>query len=151
MGKKKKKGPFQYFEEDVQNEMQEAIKEKFGEKRVNEYNRNFSSMNKEEQQRVLDECNEIFTELAKYISEDVYSDEVRELLIRWHDWVRHFYEPSMEVLRGLGAMYAKAPDFRKNFEEIDPDLPDFLPKAIGAYVDELEDKWLEEQCNILEQ
>lgn len=150
MGKKKKKGPFKFFEEDVQNEMQEAIKEKFGEKKVNEYNRNFSSMNKDEQQRVLDECNEIFTELAKYIHDDNYSDEVRELLVRWHEWIRNFYEPSMETLRGLGAMYAKAPDFRKNFEEIDPDLPDYLPRAIGAYVDELEDKWLEEQCNVME-
>ncbi len=150
MGKKKKKGPFKFFEEDVQNEMQEAIKEKFGEKKVNEYNRNFSSMNKDEQQRVLDECNEIFTELAKYIHDDNYSDEVRELLVRWHEWIRNFYEPSMETLRGLGAMYAKAPDFRKNFEEIDPDLPDYLPRAIGAYVDELEEKWLEEQCNVME-
>ncbi len=147
---KKKKGPFKFFEEDVQNEMQEAIKEKFGEKKVNEYNRKFSSMNKDEKERVLDECNDIFTELAKYIHDDNYSDEVRELLIRWHEWIRNFYEPSMEMLRGLGNMYAKAPDFRENFEKIDPDLPDYLPRAIGAYVDELEDKWLEEQCNIME-
>lgn len=147
---KKKIGPIQFYEGKEQEEMQEAIKQKFGEERVNEYNRNFYSMDKAQQQKILDECNEIFAELAKHIHKDPYSDEVRALLIRWHEWIRNFYEPSMEVLRGLGAMYAKAPDFRKNFEKIDPELPDFLPKTINCYVDELEDKWLEEQYNTLE-
>lgn len=151
MGKKNKKGFNRFYEGKKQEEMQEAISKKFGKDKVNEYNRNFNTLTKEEQQRVLDECNEIFTELSKHISEEViYNDEIKDLLIRWHEWIRYFYEPSMEVLRGLGTMYAKAPDFRKNFERIDPKLPDFLPKAIGCYVDELEDKWLEEQYNVLE-
>lgn len=149
MGKKNKK-TIKMLDYEQQQKMQYEIRQKYGDKRVNESNRNFNSMDKEMQQRMMEECNEIFGNLAEHIHKDPYSDEVREILIRWHEWIRNFYNPSMEVLRGLGEMYFYSPDFRKTFEEIDPGLPDFLPKAINSYVEELEDKWLEAQYETLE-
>jgi hypothetical protein len=152
MSKKKEKNnaPIKFIDDKKQKEMQEAVKQKFGDKRVNEYNRNINSLTKEQQQQTLNECNEIFAKFAEHIHTDPYSEEVRDLLIQWHHWIKKFYEPSMELLRDLGTMYAMVPDFRKTFEAIDNELPDFLPKAINYYVDELEEKWLQEQYNTLE-
>ena len=149
MGKKSKR-LINYLDDKKQDKMQEEIRQKYGDKKLNECNQNFNSMNKEQQQQMMEECNKIFNKLAVHIHKDPYSEEVRKVLIQWHYWIRNFYEPSMELLRGLGEMYLYAPDFRKVFEAIDPELPDFLPKAINCYVDELEEKWLQEQYNTLE-
>ena len=52
--------------------------------------------------------------------------------------VRHFYEPSLDRLRGLGQLYNSSPDFIANFQRIHPDLPAYLERVIAEYVDELE-------------
>jgi hypothetical protein len=57
----------------------------------------------------------------------------------------HFYEPSLEVLRGLGHAYNEDPRFNAFFSAIHPDLPPFLQEAIAHYVDVLETEWLERE------
>jgi hypothetical protein len=71
------------------------------------------------------------------------------MLARWHQHLRYFYEPSLEVLGGLGNVYYDHPDFNATFTAIDPALPAFLKKAIAIYVDELETQWLEKELGIL--
>ncbi|MCF0125072.1 MAG: TipAS antibiotic-recognition domain-containing protein [Clostridia bacterium] len=127
------------------------IANKWGDNRISESNRNWENMTKEEQKAVLQECSDIFVGLSDYIGTDPKQNGVTELMIRWHNFIRNFYDPSLEVLRCLGLMYVYDPDFSTKFEEINPDLPDFLGKAINSYVEVLEDKWLEQQCNVLEE
>jgi hypothetical protein len=64
--------------------------------------------------------------------------------------MHYFYEPSIEVLGGLGDMYHDHPDFNATFTAIHPDLPAFLKEAIAHYVDVLETRWLEKELGILE-
>lgn len=66
------------------------------------------------------------------------SPDAQQILVRWHQHLRYFYEPSLEVLRGLGNNYNENPDFNATFTAIHPDLPAFLQKAIHHYVDVLE-------------
>jgi hypothetical protein len=61
------------------------------------------------------------------------SPDVQACLARWHQHLRYFYEPTWEILRGLGGMYAASPDFRATLEKMDPDLPDYLNEAIQVY------------------
>ncbi len=129
---------------------QEKIAGKWGNERVDESNKRWNSMTKEEQKAILQECSDIFEGLAKYTDKGADCEEVTELMIRWHHFIKNFYEPSLEVLRGLGLMYVYDPGFSEKFSEIDPALPNFLEKAINNYVDILEEKWLESQYNILE-
>ncbi len=129
---------------------QEKIVAKWGNERVDESNKKWNSMTKEEQKAILQECSDIFEGLAKYIDKGADCEEVTELMIRWHHFIKNFYEPSLEVLRGLGLMYVYDPEFSEKFSEIDPALPNFLEKSINNYVDILEEKWLESQYNILE-
>lgn len=79
------------------------------------------------------------------------SQIIHELLGKWHQFLHYFYEPSLEVLRGLGDTYNIDPEFIKKFEKIDPELPDFLQSAINCYVDELELQWLESQYEVLQE
>ena len=127
------------------------IEKKWGGDRINESNQKWENMTKEQQRSILQECSDIFVGLSEYIGSDPGREEVTELMVRWHKFIKNFYDPSLEVLRCLGLMYVYDPEFSNKFQQIDPDLPDFLGKAINSYVDVLEDKWLEQQCNVLEQ
>lgn len=79
----------------------------------------------------------IYQALAAAMSLGYDSPEVQALIARWHQHLRHFYEPTPEILRGLGQGYAEHPDFRATFQKIHPDLPEFLQQAITYYCDRL--------------
>ena len=60
---------------------------------------------------------------------------VQEQVERHWQWLRHFYEPSLELYRGLGSMYADDPRFAANYEKHAPGLAAFFRDAIHAYCD----------------
>ena len=129
--------------------MLKEISKKYGNSEINDAKKNWESYSDDKKKSILQESENIFMELAKLKDKDVDSIEVQEIMVRWHNFIKNFYNPSIEVLRGLGNMYYNDPRFNKKFREIDPDLPDFLNDSIKKYVDTLEDRWLEEQRDIL--
>ena len=149
VSKKAKKNVF--LSDDVDSYDTSKIQKKWGDSRINESNEKWGNMTKEEQRLVLKECSDIFVGLSDYIGSDPKREEVTELMVRWHKFIKNFYNPSLEVLRCLGLMYVYDPEFSCKFQQIDPNLPDFLGKAINSYVDVLEEKWLQEQRDVLKQ
>lgn len=139
-----------FVNEDVSSYDTSKIQQKWGNERINQSNKRWEDMTREEQYAILQECSDIFVALSDYIGLDPKREEVTDLMIRWHKFIKNFYDPSLEVLRCLGLMYVYDPDFSNKFQEIDLELPDFLGKAINCYVDMLEEKWLESQCDVLE-
>jgi hypothetical protein len=69
--------------------------------------------------------------------------EVTDILDRWQNHIRYFYEPSLDTLRGLGQLYNSHEGFIKNFQNFHADLPAYLEQVIDYYVDELETAELE--------
>jgi len=100
---------------------------------------------------IMQEGSQIYQEIVANMDKGPGSPEIRALLVRWHEHLRYFYEPTIEVLGGLGDMYHDHPDFNATFTKIHPDLPAFLKAAIAIYVDELKTKWLERELSILEE
>ncbi len=109
------------------------------------------SYSDERKQAILQEGNQIYLEITANMDKGADHPDIRALLVRWHEHLYHFYEPTIEVLEGLGAMYHDHPDFNATFTAIDPDLPAFLKAAIAIYVDELETQWLARELGILEE
>lgn len=60
---------------------------------------------------------------------------VQEQIERHWRWLRHFYEPTLEMYRGLGSMYVDDPRFAANYEKYAPGLAAFLRDAMHAYCD----------------
>jgi MerR family transcriptional regulator, thiopeptide resistance regulator len=58
---------------------------------------------------------------------------VQALIGAFHQHLRHFYEPTPEVLAGLGRLYVDHPDFRERYEAIRPGLAEFLREAMAVY------------------
>jgi len=116
---------------------QEA-REQYGAEEVDASYRLWNSYSQQKKDAILAEGGAIYTDLAAAIDQDAASPAVQQIIARWHQHMRHFYEPSIERLRGLGQLYVEHPDFAKNFRALHPDLPEFMRAAITHYCDRLE-------------
>ena len=96
---------------------------------------------------VLRAMDENYEEIARLMREGAAkeSPEVQECIRTWHEQLYYFYEPSIEMVESLGDMYKSDPEFRKYYEKIDPDLPDFFGDSIAYHANELATRWLETQ------
>jgi DNA-binding transcriptional MerR regulator len=80
----------------------------------------------------------IYDELVTVMGHGAASPEVQQVIGRWHQHLRYFYEPSVERLRGLGQLYVESPDFSGKFRQLHPNLPEFMREAITVYCAGLE-------------
>ncbi len=132
-----KKQIFAGFSEEKQEQYQQEAIERYGEETVMQSVRRWNSYTPQQQEDIKAEGGAIYTDLAAAVGKGPESDEVQRILVRWHEHLRHFYEPDPQYLRGLGHLYNQHPDFIANFQALHPDLPEFLEKAIGHYCDNL--------------
>lgn len=124
--------------------------QRYGEDLVRQSMARWNSATAEQQEAIKAEGMAMYRDLAAAMPTGPASEQTQALLVRWHHHLRIFYEPSLEVLAGLGQTYVDDPDFHAFFAAIDPDLPAFLAQAIAVYVDTLETRWLEQELDILE-
>ena len=89
---------------------------------------------KARQAEILAEGGAIYEGIAANMAAGPDAEIVQALLGRWHEHLRYFYEPTTEILAGLGNTYHDHPDFNATFTRIDPALPAFLKEAIAIYV-----------------
>jgi DNA-binding transcriptional MerR regulator len=141
---------FEGFSEEKQKEYEKQAIENWGDG-VKQSIKLWNSYGKDEQQRILEEGGKIFKEIAEQMPHGPESDEAQAGIAKWHQHLRYFYEPTFDILRGLGDTYNDHAEFRATFTAIDPDLPAFLQKAMNFYVDKLETEWLERELGILKE
>jgi MerR family transcriptional regulator, thiopeptide resistance regulator len=136
---------FQGFGEEQERDNTRAARLQYGPTNVNESVRRWSSYSAAQQQAIMDEGNQIYSDIADALEagKPAVGAEVQELLVRWHNHIYYFYEPSLDVIRGLGQLYEESAEFAANFQKLHADLPGFLREAITQYVDDLETAELE--------
>jgi DNA-binding transcriptional MerR regulator len=146
MGKKDKnkkddkKKLFKGFSEKKQKEYEREARLQYGPDLVNESAARWEGYGKAKQADIMAEAGDIYADLVAAMQDDLPagSETVNAILRRWHDNIRHFYEPTLDILRGLGTLYNTDPAFQKTFRKFHDDLPAYLEQVVGAYVDELE-------------
>jgi len=145
-------GQKQYFEgfnEEKQKHYEQEIRERYGENAFDGVT-DWNSYSAEQKARIQAESKAIYHDLAVILEglsevelentprfEDAALQAAQPILARWRQHMRYFYEPTPEVLRGLGQLYCENPDFRATFTRFHPALPDFLMAAIQVYCDRL--------------
>ena len=136
---KKKRGLKRHSAEQ-QQQYEREVRLQYGPERVNETIARWNSYSQEKQDAIIEEGSRIYAAFADAMQAGKGSAdrEVRELLDGWQEHLRRFYEPSLDVLRGLGQMYNSHPDFIANFQNIHAGLPAYLEQVIDDYVDDLE-------------
>lgn len=141
---KKKRGLKQHGDGEQKHYEREA-RLQYGPAEVNETIGRWNSYSKAQQEAIKAEGDQVYLDLADAMEArlEASDEKVRAILERWQTHLRHFYEPSLDRLRGLGQLYNSSPDFIANFQRIHPDLPAYLERVIEDYVDELETAELE--------
>jgi MerR family transcriptional regulator, thiopeptide resistance regulator len=131
---------FDGFDAETQKQYEREARLQYGPTIVNESVRRWNSYTQEEQQAIMEEGGRVYQALAEAMEKGLTGRdaEVIALLDRWQDHTRIFYEPTLEIMRGLGEMYNTSPDFMATFQKIHPDLPAYLQTVITVYVDDLE-------------
>ncbi|MCC7206639.1 MAG: MerR family transcriptional regulator [Anaerolineae bacterium] len=135
-----KKNLFAGFSEEKQKEYEREIAEKhpdWDQDKVRESQRRWKSYTAQDKQKIGEEGMAVYNDLIAAMPHGPASAEAQAVMARWHQHLRYFYEPTPEILRGLGQMYNEHPDFIANFKAMHPDLPEFLSRAVSVYVERL--------------
>jgi len=128
---------FEGFTEEKQKQYEQEMAEKYDQDLVRESVRRWGSYTPAQKEAIKAEGGAIYQDLVALMPKGPNHPEVQRVLARWHQHLRYFYEPPLEVLRGLGQLYNTHPDFIANFQRFHPDLPAFLEQAITVYCDAL--------------
>ena len=131
---------FAGFTEEQQAAYAKEAEELYDPELVRESNRRWKSYSKEEQQALMKETGQVYTDLAALAGRDPADPAVQAVMARWHQSIRRFYEPTPEILRGLGELYNQDARFTATFDRVQPGLAVIMQRAINVYVDGLETK-----------
>jgi DNA-binding transcriptional MerR regulator len=136
---------FTGFTPEKQEQYEREARLEYGPEVVNESIQRWKAYTPAEKETIMHEGQAIYAGLVEAIRQGLRPDDahVQELMGRWHQHMRYFYEPPLEVLRGLGELYTTHPDFAANFAALHPQLAAFMQQAITHYVDALETQELE--------
>ncbi len=124
-------------EQQKQYEAEIAADPRYDQDKVKELQRNWGSYSKAKKDQIMQEGKDIYADLVAVMDKGADSPDVQVIMARWHQHLRYFYEPTPEILRGLGQMYNQSPGFIANFQKLHPDLPAFLEQAVTVYCDAL--------------
>ncbi len=145
MSNTNKKRLFEPFSEETQKQYEREARLAYDPGTVNESIKRWNSYTKAQQEHIIAEGQQIYSDMADAMLAGMTAQngEVQAILERWRDSLRNFYEPTLEMLRGLGELYNTHPGFIANFQKIYPKLPAYLQETITQYVDDLESAELE--------
>ncbi|MCA0457720.1 MAG: MerR family transcriptional regulator [Chloroflexi bacterium] len=131
---------FEAFSDETQKDYEREARLQYGPDNVNASIKRWNSYTQAQREAIGHEGNAVYNDLVDAIEagKSPLDAEVQAILERWHNHLRYFYEPNLDILRNLGETYVSSPDFRKNFDKIDPRLAEYMREGITQYVDELE-------------
>ena len=128
---------FAGFDDETQARYEQEASDMYDPQIVKDTSRRWKAYTAEDKSRIMDEGGAIYRELARMIDRDPNDGDVQAAVGRWHQHLRAFYEPTPEIMRGLGYAYEESPEFASFFAAIHTGLPVFLRRAIDCYVDNL--------------
>jgi DNA-binding transcriptional MerR regulator len=128
------KGLFEGFSEEQQEEYARQAEQMYDPETVRESNHKWKSYSAEKKQAILDEGKQIYLDMIATMPRGADSSEVQAIVERWRKHMDYFWTPNPDQLLGLATMYSQSPDFKANFDQMHPDLADFMREAVTVYV-----------------
>lgn len=125
----------------LEDKFEAEAREKYG--TTNEYKASKNKTNnysKEDWKKIMLESEEIFKAFYNNIGENITSDVVQELVVKWKNHItKYYYDCSLEILSGLGTMYITDERFRNNIDKHGIGTAQLMSKAIKYYCDNNQD------------
>lgn len=95
----------------------------------------YEALTHEQKLKMKDDADAFMREIATHVGEDPTSPAVQNLIAKHFESLRFFYEPTLEIYRGLGTMYVDDPRFAAYYAKYHPALPAFMRDAMHAFCD----------------
>lgn len=78
--------------------------------------------------KVIKDAGELTLEIAAAMKagQETKSEEVQKLIARHYEGLRAFYEPNLQMYRGMAKMYVDDPRFKANYENVAVGLAEFM-------------------------
>ena len=95
-----------------------------------------AKMRKDGIKKVMEESSKITLDIAQSMKDgsSAKNPEVQKLFAKHYDWLRAFYEPSLDIYEGLAKMYVDDPRFKKTYEDIAVGLAVYMREGMLEYV-----------------
>jgi len=129
-----KKALFKAFSDEEQSTYAKEAEKKYDPVTVRASNRKWKGYSAEKKQAIMDEGNQVYTDMIAAMPKGADSPEVKTIVGRWRKHMDYFWTPNLDQLLGLATMYGESPDFKANFDKMHPDLADFFREAVTVYV-----------------
>ncbi len=94
-----------------------------------------ASMSKDDMKKIQEAGDALMRQIAAVSKGDPASPEAQSLIARHYDGLRAYYEPTIELYRGLGSMYADDARFSAFFDRYSPGLAIFMRDAMHVFCD----------------
>jgi DNA-binding transcriptional MerR regulator len=132
---------FSAFNDPTYQKHKDEVEERWG--KTDAYKQSMErvgKMSKADLERVKVEGEEIARSTAECMTKGFASDspEVQKQVDRFYQHLRHFYEPSYAMFKGLGQMYVDDPRFTEVYEKRAKGFAIFMRDAMSYYADEHE-------------
>ena len=96
---------FKGFTPDKEEQHYQEAQKRWDPKLLKSSHKCWKDYGKTRQQEIMAEGDMIYQSLVQHVDKDVEAAEVQELLSQWHQHLKYFYEPTLEMLKGLGDLY----------------------------------------------
>lgn len=121
------------FSDEQIEKYRREVKERWGEKTLEDSEARVLAMGKEKFNVVQAEGDIIFRTIAENMHQGYDSTEVQEQIVKWRKWLENFHTYSDEAILGLAQTYSQHPEFASYFQKYHPDLPEFFTRAVEYY------------------
>ncbi len=125
------------FSEEQQAQYEQEAEALWGES-VRASSRKWKGYSAEKKKQIFAEGEAVYLDLIERLDDVPASPAVQAIIGRWAQHMRYFYEPTPEIMQGLGQAYVEHPGFRAFFDKMHPRLAEYMRAAIEAYVAERE-------------
>lgn len=126
---------FAGFSEEQQEKFAQEAEQLYDAETVRESNRRWKAYGKEKQQQILAEARTIYEDMIAAMPEGAGSAEAQAIVARWRKNMDYFWTPNLEQLQGLAEMYVNDPRFRATYDQMHPQLAEFMQEAVRVYVE----------------
>jgi len=128
------KGLFKGFSEEEQDKLAQEAEQMYDPATVRESNRKWKAYSKEKRDAILAEGNQVYLDMIAAMPKGASSAEVQTIVGRWRSHMDYFWTPNLDQLLGLASMYNDDPKFKANFDDMHPQLAEFMREAVTVYV-----------------
>lgn len=126
---------FAGFSEEQQAVYEKEAMQTYDPATVKASNDRWKAYTADRKRNILEEGKQVYQEFHAAMPAGADSAAAQAAVQHWHEHMQNFWSPNDEQLLGLADMYNDDPRFKANYDQIHPDLAEFVRKAVRVYVE----------------